>query len=91
MSRHRDKEKVREEEKELSIDRLDFDQMQSDDQPGVVSGYTCPDCHGALWELTESQRRYTDEGQLVSSRAKILRDLILSGILNDGPNSLTQL
>jgi two-component system chemotaxis response regulator CheB len=150
VSRHNEREKVKEEGKELSIDRLDFDQMHSDDQPGVVSGFTCPDCHGALWELTasetlrfrcrvghayavesllaeqkasiedafwialraleergallrrlsgqaekmgskESLRRYTDEEQLVSSRAKTLRDVILSGILNDGPNSLTQL
>jgi two-component system chemotaxis response regulator CheB len=148
--KEKDREKVREEEKELSIDRLDFEQMHSDNQPGVVSGFTCPDCHGALWELTESQtlrfrcrvghayavesllaeqkesiesafwialraleergallrrlsgqaeksgskesfRRYTDEEQLVASRAKTLRDVILSGVLNDGPNSLTQL
>jgi two-component system chemotaxis response regulator CheB len=40
--------------KELAIDKFDFGQMHSDDQPGVVSGFTCPNCNGALWELTES-------------------------------------
>jgi two-component system, chemotaxis family, protein-glutamate methylesterase/glutaminase len=42
------------ERKEDAIDRLDFAQLHGDDQPGFVSGFTCPDCNGALWELTES-------------------------------------
>jgi two-component system chemotaxis response regulator CheB len=144
-----DKDKVREEEKELAIDRLDFHQLNGDDQPGVVSTLTCPECHGALWELTasdtlrfrcrvghayavdsllaeqkesieaafwvalraleergallrrltgraqktgskESFKRYTEEEKLVSSRARTLRDVILSGILNDGPGQVAQ-
>jgi two-component system, chemotaxis family, protein-glutamate methylesterase/glutaminase len=40
--------------KELAIDKFDFQQIHSDDQPGVASGFTCPNCNGALWELTES-------------------------------------
>jgi two-component system chemotaxis response regulator CheB len=137
-----DQDKVREEEKELAIDRLDFHQLDGDDQPGVVSTLTCPECNGALWEMTasdtlryrcrvghayavdsllseqkdsieaafwialraleergallrrltgraqktgskESLKRYTEEEKLVSRRAKTLRDVILSGILND--------
>jgi two-component system, chemotaxis family, protein-glutamate methylesterase/glutaminase len=144
-----DKGKEREEAKELAIDKLDFHQLHGDDQPGVVSTFTCPDCHGALWELTasdtlryrcrvghayavdsllsaqkdgieaafwialrsleergallrrlttraqksgskESLKRYTEEEKLVTSRAKTLRDVILSGILTDGPGSLNQ-
>ena len=144
-----EREKVREEEKELAIDRLDLHQLEGDDQPGVVSTLTCPECNGALWELTasdtlryrcrvghayaidsllaeqkesieaafwvalraleergallrrlsgraqktgskDSLRRYTEEEKLVSSRAKTLRNVILSGILTDGPNSVAQ-
>ena len=47
-------DKKEEEEKELAIDELDLSQLQGDDQPGVVSGFTCPECNGALWELTAS-------------------------------------
>jgi len=47
-------DKVREEEKELAIDELEMQQLHSDDQPGKVSGFTCPECNGALWELPAS-------------------------------------
>ncbi|MFL5569900.1 MAG: chemotaxis protein CheB [Gemmatimonadaceae bacterium] len=43
-----------EKEKELAIDKLDIGQLQSDDQPGTVSAFTCPECNGTLWELTSS-------------------------------------
>jgi two-component system, chemotaxis family, protein-glutamate methylesterase/glutaminase len=46
-------EEEEESKKELAIDKLDFRQMHGDDQPGIVSGFTCPDCNGALWELTD--------------------------------------
>jgi two-component system chemotaxis response regulator CheB len=46
--------KKAEEEKELAIDELELAQLQGDDQPGIVTGFTCPECNGALWELTES-------------------------------------
>ncbi|HEY4672499.1 MAG TPA: chemotaxis protein CheB [Gemmatimonadaceae bacterium] len=141
------KEKVREEEKEVAIDSLEFGQLHGDDQPGIVSGFTCPECNGALWELTASEslrfrcrvghayavdslldqqkvsienafwialraleergallrrlvvraeksgtktnvRRYAEEQQAVASRAKALRDVILSGILGGGADSI---
>ena len=137
---------IDEEEKELAIDKLDFGQLHGDDQPGIVSTLTCPECNGALWELTtggtlryrcrvghayavesllseqksaieaafwmalraleergaflrrladraqkigsdQSHTRYTDEEKLVASRAKTLRDVILSGILTNGNES----
>ena len=141
------KEKVREEEKEAAIDTLEFGQLHGDDQPGIVSGFTCPECNGALWEMTASEslrfrcrvghayavdslldqqklsienafwialraleergallrrlvaraeksgsktsiKRYADEQQTVATRAKALRDVILSGILDSGPDSI---
>jgi two-component system chemotaxis response regulator CheB len=33
------------------------------DHPGKASGFTCPECHGALWE--------TSEGQLVAYRCRV--------------------
>ena len=140
---------IDEEEKELAIDKLDFRQLHSDDQPGIVSTLTCPECNGALWELStggtlryrcrvghayavesllseqksaieaafwmalraleergaflrrladraqkigsdQSHTRYTDEEKLVASRAKTLRDVILSGILTNGNESTIQ-
>ena len=141
------REKVREEEKEVAIDSLEFGQLHGDDQPGIVSGFTCPECNGALWELTASDalrfrcrvghayavdslldqqkvsienafwialraleergallrrlvaraekngshssvKRYADEQRAVTSRAKALRDVILSGILGGGADSI---
>ena len=140
---------IQEEDKELAIDKLDFKQLSGDDQPGVVSTLTCPECNGALWELTtggilryrcrvghayavesllseqqgaieaafwmalraleergaflrrlsdrareigseHSRRRYTDEEKLVASRAKTLRDVILSGILTNGTENTVE-
>jgi two-component system chemotaxis response regulator CheB len=43
---------IQEEKRELAIDKLDFGQLHGDNQPGVVSTLTCPECNGALWELT---------------------------------------
>lgn len=40
-----------EDEQELAIDELVFDQLHSDDQRGVVSGLSCPECNGSLWEI----------------------------------------
>lgn len=141
------KEKVREEEKEAAIDTLEFGQLHGDDQPGIVSGFTCPECSGALWEMTASEslrfrcrvghayavdslldqqklsienafwialraleergallrrlvaraeksgsktsvKRYAEEQQTVASRAKALRDVILSGILDGGADTI---
>jgi two-component system chemotaxis response regulator CheB len=139
--------KTEEEARELAIDELELGQLQGDDQPGIVSGLTCPECNGSLWELTASDtlryrcrvghayavdslmvkqqeaveaafwvalraleergalmrrlirraektghragtERYNEEARTVAERAKTLRDIILSGVLSDGPESL---
>jgi two-component system, chemotaxis family, protein-glutamate methylesterase/glutaminase len=47
----------------MTDDELDTEQrgldspLGSDDAPGMPSGYSCPECHGVLWEITEG-----DEG-----------------------------
>jgi two-component system, chemotaxis family, protein-glutamate methylesterase/glutaminase len=28
---------------------------EHEEQPGIPSGFTCPDCHGALWELRDGE------------------------------------
>lgn len=38
---------------EAEIADLDPAALQSPDRPGVPSGFTCPECHGALWEIQE--------------------------------------
>ncbi|HEU0078388.1 MAG TPA: chemotaxis protein CheB [Longimicrobiaceae bacterium] len=37
--------------------------VHGDDHPGHPSGYTCPECHGALWEI--------HEGELVRYRCRV--------------------
>ncbi|HAX77975.1 MAG TPA: chemotaxis protein CheB [Cyanobacteria bacterium UBA11372] len=44
----------RELEMESGMAELDIGAMQSSDRPGKVSGYSCPECGGVLWELEES-------------------------------------
>jgi len=39
--------------KEVGIAKLDLDILQSDRQPGDPSGFTCPECHGGLWEVED--------------------------------------
>jgi two-component system chemotaxis response regulator CheB len=29
--------------------------VEHEEQPGIPSGFTCPDCHGALWELRKGE------------------------------------
>lgn len=29
--------------------------VEDEEQPGIPSGFTCPDCHGALWELRDGE------------------------------------
>ena len=137
-------DKIVEAGKEVAIDELDFQQLHSDHQPGIVSAFVCPECSGTLWELTGSEtlrfrcrvghayaidsllarqqdaienafwvalraleergalmrrllrraqdsghkagiQRYNEEAKAIAQRAKTLRDIILSGILLNGP------
>ena len=140
-----EEDKIEEAAKEVAIDELDFAQLHSDDQPGVVSAFVCPECSGTLWEITGGEtlrfrcrvghayaidsllasqedaienafwvalraleergalmrrllrraqesghkagiQRYNEEARNIAQRAKTLRDIILSGILSNGPN-----
>lgn len=38
---------------EADMAEMDPDAFDLDDRPGTPSGFTCPECHGALWELAE--------------------------------------
>lgn len=50
-----DEDKIEVAAKEAAIDELDFAQLHSDEQPGVVSAFVCPECSGTLWEITGSE------------------------------------
>ncbi len=39
---------------EVDIAEMDVEALMDDDRPGTPSGFGCPECHGALWDVTES-------------------------------------
>lgn len=50
-------------EMEAEIAEMDPEALDTDDRPGVPSGYTCPECHGTLFEIRE--------GELVRFRCRV--------------------
>jgi two-component system chemotaxis response regulator CheB len=42
-------------EREIKITAMDMAAMTSDDHPGVPSAFSCPECHGVLWELRDGE------------------------------------
>ena len=45
-------------ETESDIAELDFEAVHKYKRPGTPSRFTCPDCHGVLWELGEEGLRF---------------------------------
>jgi two-component system chemotaxis response regulator CheB len=48
---------------EAEIAELDPAALQADERPGTPSGFSCPECHGVLWELKD--------GELVRYRCRV--------------------
>lgn len=48
---------------EVEMAKLDPQRITIENHPGTPSGFTCPDCHGALWELSD--------GELVRYRCRV--------------------
>jgi two-component system chemotaxis response regulator CheB len=48
---------------EADIDEMDRSAMQDPNRPGTPSGFTCPECHGALWEI--------EDGDLLRFRCRV--------------------
>lgn len=42
-------------DKEADIAEMDFDALEDDARPGTPSGYSCPGCHGSLFEIQEAE------------------------------------
>lgn len=40
---------------EARLAALDGTAMNTDDRPGTLTGYTCPECKGPLWEIRDGQ------------------------------------
>jgi two-component system chemotaxis response regulator CheB len=50
-------------EYETEIAKMDEEAINNSERPGVPSGFSCPDCHGALWEIKD--------GDLVRYRCRV--------------------
>jgi len=42
-------------ETESDIAELDFEALNKYERPGIPSRFTCPDCHGVLWEIDDER------------------------------------
>jgi two-component system, chemotaxis family, protein-glutamate methylesterase/glutaminase len=42
-------------QREVEIAEFDLDPIESDGHPGTISGFSCPECKGALWELRDGK------------------------------------
>ncbi|MEW5929534.1 MAG: chemotaxis protein CheB [Gemmatimonadota bacterium] len=54
--------------------------LHGDDRAGAPSGYTCPECHGALWEV--------QEGELVRFRCRVGHAYSVETLLSEQSTSM---
>jgi len=44
-------------ERETAVADMDPSEIESVDRPGTPSSFSCPDCHGVLWQIDEGRMR----------------------------------
>jgi two-component system chemotaxis response regulator CheB len=54
---------IEEEERETEMAEFDAGALKGDTQPGTPSVFSCPECHGTLWEIRE--------GELIRFRCRV--------------------
>ena len=67
-------------EKEAEMAELDLETLMQDNRPGTPSGFTCPECHGGLWELRD--------GELIRFRCRVGHAYSPDSLLADQSESL---
>jgi two-component system, chemotaxis family, protein-glutamate methylesterase/glutaminase len=67
-------------EMEANIAHFDLDTMQNTHRPGTPSGFACPECSGALWELLE--------GKLVRFRCRTGHAYSINSLLAEQTDAL---
>lgn len=73
---------------ESDMSELEMNALQSSDRPGNVSGYSCPECGGVLWELQEGKllrfrcrvgHAYSPES-LLEDQSEVLEEALWSAL-----------
>lgn len=67
-------------EREAQIAELESGDLLADERPGTASGFTCPECHGGLWELRD--------GELIRFRCRVGHAYSGDSLLADQSQSL---
>jgi two-component system, chemotaxis family, protein-glutamate methylesterase/glutaminase len=65
---------------ESEFAELDLDAIEDKDHPGTPSGFACPDCGGALWEIRD--------GELVRFRCRVGHAYTANGLLAEQSEAL---
>jgi two-component system chemotaxis response regulator CheB len=67
-------------EMESQMAAFNMDAIEDEDRPGRPSGFACPDCGGALWELTE--------GDLIRFRCRVGHAWSANGLVAEQSESI---
>ena len=67
-------------ELEAELSELGLDVLQGDKHPGTPSGFACPDCGGALWELRD--------GELIRFRCRVGHAWSVTSLLSEQAEAL---